>query len=324
MRFKYKSKGFSIVEVLVAIALVAMLAFGINHFIMTSFKNIRLLKAEAFVKTFSVNLATYLHSEKACTNTFKQVNPLANGDAIPSIKDGSSGTGITVYALTDSFNEQNNRVTLQSMTISNYVAAAGKANFNLALNYTFNDFTGSVVMLKLISINAEVDASDNVTSCKSFNGVNPDFLFVKVTGDETKTGDLTVSGDLSIGSVSTDQSSVEVISDPAGSPRAMTAGFTSSRSLKENIKSLNTKITGLRQLNAYRFKYKNSKKWNIGFLAQEVEAVAPDAVIENIEGKKLVSYKSLIPHIWEYHKSVYRKHLELLARVKALENGSSK
>jgi hypothetical protein len=214
-------------------------------------------------------------------------------------------------------NEGNNPVSLQSISVANYVVAAGKANLNLQMTYNYNGANGVYTMTKLINVVADVDASNNVIECSTFNGLNPENLFVKVNGDEIKTGDFNVTGNMEVGVNPTDPSMIEIISDPLGLDRNMIL-FLSDRGLKENIMPLN-RMEEVKNLNAYRFRYKGTKEWKIGFLAQEVEKVAPDAVIQNSSGQKFVSYKSLIPYVWEYHKSVYAKQLELRKRLEALE-----
>jgi type II secretory pathway pseudopilin PulG len=319
MKFKgRKSKGISIIEVLVAVSLLGMLIAGIQQFVFMSFNNIRLLKVEAFVKTFNLNLDAYLHSKRVCLNTLSQANPLADGKVVPSIRNDDIAPGIVVYTMPVlNLNEGNNPVSLQSISVANYVVAAGKANLNLQMTYNYNGANGVYTMTKLINVVADVDASNNVIECSTFNGLNPENLFVKVNGDEIKTGDFNVTGNMEVGVNPTDPSMIEIISDPLGLDRNMIL-FLSDRGLKENIMPLN-RMEEVKNLNAYRFRYKGTKEWKIGFLAQEVEKVAPDAVIQNSSGQKFVSYKSLIPYVWEYHKSVYAKQLELRKRLEALE-----
>ena len=65
----------------------------------------------------------------------------------------------------------------------------------------------------------------------------------------------------------------------------------SDRRLKENIKPIG-KAGGILGLNTYRFDYKNGKKGVIGFMAQEVQKVLPEAVVEFWEnGKRYLGIK---------------------------------
>ena len=65
----------------------------------------------------------------------------------------------------------------------------------------------------------------------------------------------------------------------------------SDRRLKENIKPV-SKAGGVLGLTTYRFDYKDGKKGVIGFMAQEVQKVLPEAVVEFWEnGKKYLGIK---------------------------------
>lgn len=92
---------------------------------------------------------------------------------------------------------------------------------------------------------------------------------------------------------------------------------------KTNIQTLSTGlglevISKLRPVDyffkdEYREKFSKSSPKEIGLLAQEVEAVLPNAVITDDEGKKLINYTALIPVLIEAVQT-------LQAEIKVLKN----
>lgn len=72
------------------------------------------------------------------------------------------------------------------------------------------------------------------------------------------------------------------------------AGYLSDEREKKNVKPLGKagKILGL---TAYKFDYKNGSKGNVGFMAQDVQKVLPEAVEEvNYKGKKRLAIKPAV------------------------------
>ncbi|OYZ19554.1 MAG: hypothetical protein B7Y39_12010 [Bdellovibrio sp. 28-41-41] len=314
---KKRRNGFSLIEMLVTVALLGILIAGINSLVVGSYSSLRLLKAESFIKTFNLNVDAFLNSQRSCNSTLAAINPVVNGKVLPSIKNITGGD-VFVTPVTG-MNEVSNPITLRSMVISNLAVAGTSANFNIQMNYEYTNGAVVVPLSRLINIVAEVDGANNVLNCSSFNGLNPESLFVKVDGNEVKTGDLTITGNLNIGVGAADTSFIDIMNVPAA-PLHNLNFFNSDRSLKKDLAPLSDSVEKIKELKAYRYRFKNSKEWRIGFLAQDVEKIAPHAVLTSAEGHKMVSYKSLLPYVWEYHKSVYSKRQALLSRLEALEN----
>jgi len=74
---------------------------------------------------------------------------------------------------------------------------------------------------------------------------------------------------------------------------------TSDSTLKTNIKPIqNGNLLKISKLKAYNFQWKadNSKKENIGLLAQQVERVFPEVIhVNDSTGLKSIAYTQLIP-----------------------------
>ena len=97
----------------------------------------------------------------------------------------------------------------------------------------------------------------------------------------------------------------------------ITAYHTSDRRYKENLKNIEEPNEKLKRINGYEFDwnekhevYKNTH--DIGVIAQEIEEVLPEIVIEREDGYKAVRYEKIIPLLIESNK-------DLVQRVEGLE-----
>lgn len=82
--------------------------------------------------------------------------------------------------------------------------------------------------------------------------------------------------------------------------------------LKENIEGLSDPMAVLEELHGYRYTWKDRPEdgADVGVLAQEVEAVLPEAVVE-VDGVKRVHYHKLIPVLLEAVKLLSARVVEL-------------
>ena len=97
----------------------------------------------------------------------------------------------------------------------------------------------------------------------------------------------------------------------------ITAYHTSDRRYKDNLKNIEKPNEKLKRINGYEFDwndkhevYKNTH--DIGVIAQEIEEVLPEIVVEREDGYKAVRYEKIIPLLIESNK-------DLVQRVEGLE-----
>ena len=118
-------------------------------------------------------------------------------------------------------------------------------------------------------------------------------------------------------------------SGTAGEIRAtnnVTAFYTSDKNLKENIVTIANALQKIDQIRGVTFDWKDEvikrrggvdgffvRKKDIGVIAQEIEAVVPEAVATNPEGNKAVRYELLIPLLIQSIK-------ELKAEIETLKS----
>jgi hypothetical protein len=92
--------------------------------------------------------------------------------------------------------------------------------------------------------------------------------------------------------------------------------------MKTNIFPIQSSLTGLLQLNGYRYKWKDplmDSSTQIGLIAQEVQKQFPELVKENANGELSVNYSGMIPVMLNAMKEMEKQIQELQARIKTLE-----
>jgi hypothetical protein len=99
------------------------------------------------------------------------------------------------------------------------------------------------------------------------------------------------------------------------SPTFADVTISSDSRLKEDIETIDNALQTVESLRGVQFKLKNALKDRLrtGVIAQEIEQVLPDAVVDGVDGYKKVSYNDLIGVLIEAIK-------ELSEKVKNLEN----
>lgn len=91
--------------------------------------------------------------------------------------------------------------------------------------------------------------------------------------------------------------------------------------LKENIHTIQDPLKKVSALRGVTFDFKEDKQKQIGFIAQEVEKVIPEAVGERPDGYKGVAYGNLVGLLVEAIKEQQEQINELKATVEQLKNG---
>jgi len=95
------------------------------------------------------------------------------------------------------------------------------------------------------------------------------------------------------------------------------AYYSSDKRLKENIKPIENALAKIESIGGYSFDWNDKQQTytgtDIGVLAQEIEAIAPELVIDRETGFKAVRYEKLVAILIEGIK-------ELSAKVNELEN----
>lgn len=91
--------------------------------------------------------------------------------------------------------------------------------------------------------------------------------------------------------------------------------------LKENVHTIENALEKVSALRGVTFDFKEDKQKQIGFIAQEVEEVIPEAVGERPDGYKGVAYGNLVGLLVEAIKEQQDQINQLKATVEELKNG---
>lgn len=92
----------------------------------------------------------------------------------------------------------------------------------------------------------------------------------------------------------------------------------SDKTLKKDIEPLNRKLD-LDKINSYIFKYLDSNKPTIGFLAQEIQEQLPELVEEDKNQKLKLNYDGMISVLFNLLKESKLKEQQLESRIKSIE-----
>lgn len=159
--------------------------------------------------------------------------------------------------------------------------------------------------------------------------------FILLTPDPT--GETNGSGSYTISAINDmlTFSSADLTNSP-GDLRVRNIWYTSDRSFKENISSIESPLDKILNINGVAFNWipekdpDKIKEKHYGVIAQEIENVFPGLVKEGPEGEKAVAYTELIPvmieAIKEQQKIIEKQQRDLQALRSAIDgsNGNQK
>lgn len=182
------------------------------------------------------------------------------------------------------------RSSTSGLTAINYSAVFTEAPI-FGVNGIGTYKVGDSTFITLCSSNFNVVSNRVTINTRTdiYGGVNS-FGTLSATGNTTFDNNLTVKGNIF-------------------SQGDITAFFTSDTTLKENICKIKSPLEKIEKMSGYTFEWKadagdHLKGSDLGVLAQEVESVLPEAVINRNTGHKAVNYQKLIPLLIEAVKEL--------------------
>jgi len=99
---------------------------------------------------------------------------------------------------------------------------------------------------------------------------------------------------------------------------------TSTIKIKENVQSLTDEVTKIMQIRPVEFDYIETGIHSVGFIAEELNEIYPDAVMRNDEGEPIgVAYADMVSPLTRALQQVVEKLNDLTARVEALEKNAN-
>jgi hypothetical protein len=93
--------------------------------------------------------------------------------------------------------------------------------------------------------------------------------------------------------------------------------------LKENIETIQNPLQKVTAMRGVSYKFKETEKQEVGVIAQEVEKILPEVVIDATDGYKAVKYQNMVGLLIEAIKEQQKQIDELKQTVMELRNESA-
>lgn len=287
------NRGFSLIEVLLASALLGGLALTLAKFTQDQMKSTKTVETKFEHAAILNEIRQILGNNASCMATLGGRN--ANSTApniifnIRKALPNPPGGNIDRFTAEPNGNGPsygNGLVKIISFHLDASLppAALGPTNSgttNLVITFSFGskDRTYISSTTKTILLNVDtVDATDRtITDCSSSGNTASEF--VQRAGD-SMFGPLVMEG----------PTHIEM-------QEGSYIDFTSDERLKYDVKNIDDSLTKLKNLRPVSFKWKSNDHFDYGFIAQEMKNPYPTLVKENSEGYLSVNYIQLIPHL---------------------------
>lgn len=169
--FKIFQRGFSIVEILVALGLVAIIGAGLAAVISNAAKQQKGIQAKDQQREITAELRTLLADRTACLNTFGGVNPSGAGNSVSAVKDA---VGAVRYNNSDNSTDKTGLLKFVDFQIANWTAATGNADFRVKLTKIGDTGTVQQILPDVITIKAKV-VGGVISECFSIGTVSDSF-----------------------------------------------------------------------------------------------------------------------------------------------------
>jgi hypothetical protein len=258
-------------------------------------------------------------------NNYFQNGFLANGNV-------TFYGGTVTFNSNTVFNGSNNYFTT-GLKSANTLISNGPINALAGINTNdfvqFNGSTSGYTKLK-----AAAAAGSATFTLPTADGSNGNMLITDGSGNLSFTAPFTGNGSTDFTIRDITARSIGVGTSPAGvagdirAAGNITAYYSSDQRLKENVTNIANALNKLQTINGVEFDWTDAyisqhggfdgtfmRKHDVGVIAQEIEAVMPEVVMQRSDGYKAVKYEKIIALLIEAIK-------ELKAEVDSLKNGN--
>lgn len=164
---KLDSKGFSLVEVLIAAGMLGVISLGVMKISENQTEVQKKAEVNFEINSISNVISQNLLNGDACGYTLGVGNSIGSGTIIPEIK---SRNNTVLFNLTTPYG--NNQVKINSMILNNLVTSGtGPKYGDVSLQVTFEKTSkvihGNKIVIKSFPLKLELDASNNLIKCYS-------------------------------------------------------------------------------------------------------------------------------------------------------------
>ena len=216
-----------------------------------------------------------------------------------------------------------------------YSDALSRSALSGAEGVTYNSSTG-VISTNESYIRGLVSAGTNLsynsstgqftnTYSSPFDGLNPsNFVTTNtaqtITGQKSFNAPLIAAGGLTMNSADVSYTGTLTFNGPSGSIQMTAAGALvasndltafSDRRLKSCLETINDPLDKVDELTGYTYKRIDTGQWQTGLIAQDVQKVLPEAVVETDDGTLSVAYGSMMGLMVEAIKELKQEVADL-------------
>jgi prepilin-type N-terminal cleavage/methylation domain-containing protein len=308
-----RQHGFSLVEVMVVVGIMALVGLGVATLMTNTNRQQQSITAASDFSTLVNTIQGILNNSGSCLQSFggaaapqltipwvapipvtltmggggATINGVANCSAnLAACQKYGNNLAITTFAIT---------------AISNQLDSGAANQYIATLTLTADRSTGKLnavggnSLTKAFTMVVTVDPANanKITNC---SGQNTDFWTAGTVANTITY----MGGFVGIGTVTPAQTL-----DVNGTVQAQAFLYTSDARLKENVREIPNALERALKLRGVLFDWKNNKSVpkgtdQLGFIAQEVEAIFPEAVTTHPEtGMKSVAYGNLVAPLFE-------------------------
>jgi hypothetical protein len=238
-----------------------------------------------------------------------------SGDFNLAIGGGNRGSGSQSIEI-GTLNKSNGNVSLSGGfgIVNNVFGATMLGIYNDSLT---SDLTGGTLSTTTFDVNDPLFIIGNGTANNNRSNALTMYKNGRLgIGTNTPTQLLDVNGSARFRSVSANNSGNVFLTVTANGTLQRTTPTVSDIRLKQEIEKINDPLGRLMKMNGKSYTFKdNPNQKRMGFIAQEVEKVFPEAVFETEEGFKAVRYDDIIPVLLEAIKSQQNQIETLIKQV---------
>lgn len=300
--------GFAIVEVLVAAALLGGVALAISKLTQDQLKSTKTVETRFEYNSILNDIREILGDRASCTATFLNQNALTLAPGtVTRMREVRSGipTPTTVEKYISNTNYASapqygagGTIRILSYRLSatdvdstiGFPATSRTGSTNLYVKFAFGTdktYSSNTLERKIrLNVTTISTADRRIEDCSS-TGAMADYesRYVNVTGDYM-TGPLEMRNGSRIDMLSGTYMDLRDNAD---------IRFTSDGRLKKDVKNIRQALTKIKKLRPVTYRWKSNDEMDQGLIAQEVQKVYPELVLENDRGFLSVNYIMLTP-----------------------------
>ncbi len=163
--------GFSLVEVMVVVSVLALVGYGVINLVSNSMKAQRGIQAKDSLRDFAIDIRSVLADSTACINTFTGKNLTTGSATVTVVKDA---TGVNKFVTNTTY--MGGFLNFKNIVMTDFVADAVNPNSGRVKLYIYADKTGEASGVKtvhhVLSAHIDMNAAKTILNCIAVGGLS--------------------------------------------------------------------------------------------------------------------------------------------------------